>query len=177
MTMLHAPVSCKNILAVGTLQLSITMQRQGLLLDVSPSIMNIMNIQHRPLCHICTLSIKELLSCSIQQWESSTMHTTVTVKNEATNQLHNTVKPWYYILHFAFLVILHTFCTVPAKCPKNNVSGYAILGGPNKNVKWEFYGIRQELILIKSIWLHTQSRGCWAAATPPNPNFNKTQIL
>jgi hypothetical protein len=59
---------------------------------------------------------------------------------------------------------------------KNNVSGYGILGGPNKNIKSGFYSIRQEIIIIKSIWLRIQSTGCEAAATPPNLNFNKIQI-
>jgi hypothetical protein len=44
------------------------------------------------LCHICTLSIKELQRCSIQQWESSTKHITMTGENAATNQLHITIK-------------------------------------------------------------------------------------
>jgi hypothetical protein len=38
------------------------------------------------------LSIKELQSCSIQQWESSTVHITMAEENAATNQLHITVK-------------------------------------------------------------------------------------
>ena len=45
MTMVQARASLKNILTEGPLQLSITRQRQGLLLDVSPSIMNMMNLQ------------------------------------------------------------------------------------------------------------------------------------
>lgn len=90
MTMVQARASFKNILTEGTLQLSITGQRQGLLLDVTQY------NEHDELTtlyHICMLSIKELQSCSIQQWESSTVHITVTGENAAANQLHFTVKP------------------------------------------------------------------------------------
>jgi hypothetical protein len=81
------------------------------------------------------------------------------------------------ILHPAFYIFGDFTHAQTPNAQKNNVTGYTILGDPNKNVKLGFYNIRQEVILIQSIQPCTQSRGCQAAATPPNPNVNKTQIM
>jgi hypothetical protein len=89
------------------------------------------------------LSVKELQSGSIHQWESFPMHITVTVENAATNHLHNTVTPQFNILAFCvFGDFIHFFVWPQLNAQNINVSGfYTILDDPNKHVKSGFYCI------------------------------------